>query len=106
VPSGLFCCALGTSEEGGSALSKSKRPISDRERSRRDRQREQSIAGVEKLLYSRQQTAYALGGISIATVQRMENALLLDKVRPLGSRGAVFHRVEQVHALANKSEAT
>ena len=40
-----------------------RRPISDRE---------QSVASVERLLYSRTQTAHALGGISIATVQRME----------------------------------
>ena len=40
-----------------------------------------SLSTVERLLFSRQQTAFALGDISIATVQRLENAGLLDKVR-------------------------
>jgi hypothetical protein len=46
--------------------------ISDSENARRARQREQSLAAVAQLLYSRRQTARALGGISIATVQRLE----------------------------------
>ena len=63
--------------------------------------REQSITAVEQLLYSRAQTARALGDISIATVQRMEARGLLEKVRVAGTpKGAVFHRAEQVRALA------
>ena len=43
-------------------------------------QKNQPIIGpVERLLYSRAQTAHALGGISIATVIRHENAGRLDK---------------------------
>jgi hypothetical protein len=62
--------------------SKRGRPaISASEYSRRARQREQALANVERLLYSRAQTAHALGGVSIATLIRMENAGLLDKVR-------------------------
>ena len=69
-----------------------------RKTNRRD---QQSVASVERLLYSRRQTAHALGGISIATVLRHENAGRLDKVRPAGSpNGAVFHRIEQVRKLA------
>ncbi len=69
-----------------------------RKTNRRD---QQSVASVERLLYSRTQTAHALGGISIATVQRIERRGLLDKVRPAGSpKGAVFHRAEQVRKLA------
>ena len=64
-------------------------------------------APVERLLYSRVQTAHALGGISIATVQRMEARGLLDKVRLAGSpNGAVFHRAEQVRKLAEGDAAT
>ncbi len=76
----------------------SRRRISPREQSRRA---QQSLTTIERLLYSRAQTAHALGGISIATVMRMEARGLLDKIRLAGSpKGAVFHRVEQVHALA------
>ncbi len=78
---------------------KKHRRISLDQQSRRRQRREQSIAAVEQLLYSREQTAHALGGISIATVMRMENNKLLDKVRHT-PKGAVFHRVEQVRALA------
>ena len=82
-----------------------RRRISPREQSRRAGQREQSFLGaVERLLYSRAQTAHALGGISIATVLRIENKGLLDKVRLAGSHGAVFHRVEQVQALARRGD--
>jgi hypothetical protein len=66
-----------------------------------------TIGAVERLLYSRAQTAHALGGISIATVQRMEARGLLDKVRLAGSpNGAVFHRAEQVRKLAEGGDAT
>jgi hypothetical protein len=69
-----------------------------REQEKARSNREQSF---EQLLYSRAQTAHALGGISIATVQRMEARGLLDKVRLAGSsNGAVFHRAEQVRKLA------
>jgi hypothetical protein len=75
--------------------------LSQSEKAHRTRQRQQSLAAVEQLLYSRRQTAKALGGISIATVQRLEARGLLDKVRLAGSaNGAVFHRASQVHALA------
>jgi hypothetical protein len=76
--------------------------MSPEKQSRRAR-REQSITAIEQLLYTRAQTARALGNISIATVQRMENRKLLDKVRIAGTpkgKGAVFHRAEQVRALA------
>jgi hypothetical protein len=66
-----------------------------------------TIGPVERLLYSRAQTAHALGGISIATVIRHENAGRLDKVRPAGSpNGAVFHRAEQVRKLAEGGDVT
>ena len=75
--------------------------ISASERERRTRKRAQSLAAVDQLLYSRRQTAHALGGISIATVIRLENRGLLTKVRLAGvPSGAVFHRAEQVRALA------
>ena len=75
--------------------------LSDSGKARRTQQREQSIAAVEQLLYSRRQTAKALGNVSIATVQRLERAGRLDKVRLAGSgNGCVFHRAQQVYALA------
>lgn len=78
-----------------------RRRISPDQQARRAQKREQSLAAVEQLLYSRAQTAKALGDVSIATVQRMENRKLLDVVRIAGSpKGAVFHRAEQVRALA------
>jgi hypothetical protein len=78
--------------------------ISDSEKARRARQRQQSLAAVEQLLYSRRQTAHVLGDISIATVQRVEKRGLLDIVRLAGSpTGAVFHRARQVHELAEGS---
>jgi hypothetical protein len=74
--------------------------ISEREQSRRAQQREQALAAVQRLLYSRAQTARALGA-SVRTVQRMEQRGLLDQVRLAGSpNGMVYHRVEQVVALA------
>jgi hypothetical protein len=63
--------------------------------------RRKTVPAVNPLLYSRQQTAQALGGISIATVQRLENAGRLTKVRLAGSdSGQVFHDVGEVKALA------
>ena len=81
--------------------SKSKK-LSEAEKRRRAEQRRQAIATtIPRLLYSRQQTRHVLGGVSLATVQRIENAGLLDKIVLAGSpTGMVFHRAEQVHALA------
>lgn len=86
---------------------KTRRRISPEQLARRTQKRkqsrEQSLASVEQLLFSRAQTAKALGDVSIATIQRMEARGLLDIVRIAGTpkgRGAVFHRAEQVHALA------
>jgi hypothetical protein len=77
------------------------RPISEPEQTRRARQREQALAAVPVLLYSRRQTSRALGGISIAKIIRIENAGLLDKVVLAGvPNGQVYHRVEQVERLA------
>jgi hypothetical protein len=74
--------------------------------SNRARRDQQSVASVERLLYSRRQTAHALGDISIATVLRIENAGLLDKIRLAGGpTGAVFHRAEQVRKLAEGGES-
>ena len=66
-------------------------------RSRRagPRQQSSSVVAVERLLYSREQTAHALGGVSVATIQRLENAGKLDKSGWAGDQN-VFHRVEQV----------
>jgi len=60
-------------------------------------QRERSLTTVEQLLYTRRQTGRVLGGISVATVQRLENAGKLDKVRLAGGNGQVFNKAAQVH---------
>jgi hypothetical protein len=83
-----------------------RRPISEHEQTRRAQQREQSLAAIEPLLYSRRQTARVLGNISVATIQRLEARGVLDKIRLAGSpNGAVYHRAEQVHALAEGNHA-
>ncbi len=82
-----------------------RRRISPSEREARRQRHEQRLASVEQMLFSRAQTAKALGDISIATVIRMENRKLLDKVRIAGTpkgKGAVYHRSEQVRALTTK----
>jgi hypothetical protein len=86
--------------EEAEAMHRRSNPISETEKSRRSRQREQQLAAVETLLYTRIQTAKVLN-CSLATVIRLENAGLLDKVKLAGSRnGKVYHRASQVHALA------
>lgn len=71
-----------------------------------DRRTRRDPTAVEQLLFSRKQTAQALGGISIATVQRLEKAGKLTKVRLAGvENGAVFHRADEVHALAGGDAA-
>jgi hypothetical protein len=61
---------------------------------------------VERLLYSRGQTAEALGGISIMTVIRMEQLGILPRVRLFGSRnGKVFHPAEKARALATAAHS-
>jgi hypothetical protein len=81
-------------------------PISDSEKAAsRAEKRAQRLAAVEQVLYTRAQTAKALGDISIATVIRLENRGVLDKIRPSGSpSGAVFHRAKQVHQLAESGQ--
>jgi hypothetical protein len=76
-----------------------KQPLSPEERERRRQQRLQS---VERLLYSREQTAAALGNVSVRTVIRMEERGALTAIRLPGSGplGKVFHNSEQVRALA------
>jgi hypothetical protein len=86
-----------------------RRRISPSERTRRAEKREQkraqSLADIPRLLYSREQTRHALGGISIASVIRLENRGLLEKVRLAGSdNGQVLHPAEQVHALAGRRD--
>ena len=57
---------------------------------------------VRRLLYARGQTAEVLGGISLSTVIRLEREGRITPIKLLKDRpGAqVFHRVEEVEALA------
>lgn len=73
---------------------------------RRAQQREQALAAAPTLLYSRRQTAKALGGISIATVLRLEAAKRLTPIKLLGAaNGLTFYRPAEVHALAEGRSA-
>jgi hypothetical protein len=82
---------------------KKRNRLSPEELQRRRAQRRASMReSVQRLLYSREQTAEVLGGISISSVIRLERDGRLAKVR---LRGAVFHRCEDVHALASQVEA-
>jgi hypothetical protein len=56
---------------------------------------------VRRLLFTREQTAFALGGISVSSVIRLENEGKLGKVRLRGETGQVFNPVEDVEALAS-----
>ena len=59
---------------------------------------------VRRLLYAREQTAEALGGISISSVIRLEREGRLSKVRLRGLSGKVFNPVDEVEALASAVE--
>jgi hypothetical protein len=60
---------------------------------------------LERLLYSREQAAEQLGGVSTDTVRRLERQGRLKPVRLTGSRtGKVFYRAEQVHALIEQPD--
>jgi hypothetical protein len=73
-------------------MPKKHKKLSASELERRRQQQVQSLAVIEQLLYTRRQTGRALGGISVATVIRLENKGLLDKVRLTGGSGEMFHR--------------
>jgi hypothetical protein len=60
---------------------------------------------VRRLLYTREQTAEALGGISVSSVIRLENEGRLRKVRLRGETGQVFNPAGDVEALASSVEA-
>jgi hypothetical protein len=51
------------------------------------------------LLCSREQSA-AMLGMSVGSILRLEQTGRLDKVRPHGPQGMVYHRIEQVHQIA------
>ena len=59
-----------------------------------------AASSVPRLLYTRAQTGEALGGISVSSVIRLERQGSLSKVRLRGLTGQVFHRADQVEALA------
>ena len=59
---------------------------------------------VRRLLYSREQTAEVLGGISISSIIRLEREGVLTPIKLHKDRpcSQVFHRVEEVEALARE----
>lgn len=85
------------------------KPLSEAEKRRRLEQRRQARLAARplsgRLLYTRDQARYKLGGISIATIIRLEQKGLLHPVKPGGSRmGKTFYSDEELTALA-KGEA-
>ena len=57
-------------------------------------------AKPQRLLYTREQTADVLGGISVGSVIRLEKAGRLKPIRLTGRKtGQVFHRAEDVLSL-------
>lgn len=62
--------------------------------------RTNSSADSQQLLYSREQAARLLGGVSISTITRLEQEGRLTPVRLSNSKtGQVFYRSEDVIAL-------
>jgi Helix-turn-helix domain len=58
------------------------------------------VSPPERLLYSREEAARLLGGVSVATIRRMENSGKLHPIRLTGRRsGQVFFRASEVFAL-------
>jgi hypothetical protein len=54
-----------------------------------------------RMLVPREWTREYLGGISEATVRRMERAGTLDVIRLIDSpKAKIFHRIDQVYAVA------
>jgi hypothetical protein len=93
--------------------------MSDKERARREAQRKESnskesqeaqraqLQQLRRLLYTREQSAHVLGGVSIATIRRLEAEGLLSLIRLSRSPTAqVFHRADQVHNLAEHGAST
>jgi hypothetical protein len=63
-------------------------------------QRQQSSPNKERLLYSREQVAELLGGISTATVRRLEREGRLRPIRLTGrNSGQVFFKATDVRTL-------
>jgi hypothetical protein len=59
-----------------------------------------SSTAARQLLYTRQQTAALLGGISLSTILRLERDHALKKIRLMRGKSAhVFHSAENVNAL-------
>jgi hypothetical protein len=85
--------------------------MSDKERARRETQREESKKHREaqreelrQLLYTRGQVAKMLGGVSIATIRRLESERRLKSIRLSKSPTAmVFFKASDVHALIEEA---
>ena len=59
---------------------------------------------IERLLYTREQTAELLGGVSISTIRRLEREKRLKPIRlSLSPTGQVFHQASDVHALIEEA---
>jgi hypothetical protein len=59
---------------------------------------------LDRLLFTREQVAALLGGVSIATIRRLEQRGQLHPVRLTPRTGQVFHRAEDVQRLIDQAE--
>ncbi len=96
------------STKSKSKARRKRKPTSPRERERiqrlKQQHREQRRESVPRVLYTREQTGAALGGISISSVIRLENEGKLRKVRLRGTTGQVFNPAQDVETLASVAE--
>lgn len=81
-----------------------RRPAKSLSPEERERRRLERNGSVRQLLYTREQTGAALGGVSVSTVIRLENEGKLRKVRLRGLTGQVFNPAVDVEALAEAVE--
>ena len=81
-------------------------PLSEAEQQRRERQRQQALAARGRLLHDREETRVLLGGISLATLRRLE---LSGKLKPLkltdSPSAKTFYSDANVTAVAGGTEA-
>lgn len=64
----------------------------------------QDLKSPERLLYSREQVAELFGGVSTATIRRMERENRLRPIRLTGrNTGQVFFKASDVHALVEEA---
>jgi hypothetical protein len=76
-------------------------PLTEPGRQRRERQRQQALAALGRLLHDREQTKFLLGGVSNSTLRRLELSGRLRPIKPTGSpSGKTFYSDQNVREIA------